>query len=146
MINARIVTSDVNTVNICRSKLKTYEYLKDEVFIPKYYNNIDDVNNYPVFIKPKVGQGAKGTKIIESKQELQLFFNEKNIICEYLPGDEYTIDCFTDKNGILKYLNIRSRDRIRTGISVRTTRINITSEIKNIAQKINNKFNFNGAW
>ena len=72
--------------------------------------------------------------------------NEKIIICEYLPGTEYTVDCFTDKNGKLLISQLRSRDRIRTGISVRSTKRETTEEVKKIANTINSHFEFNGAW
>ena len=148
-INAKIVTSDPDTVNTCRSKKKTYERLKNEDFVPKVYKKVSEVNNYPVFIKPTEGQGAHGAKKIDTEEELKFCLKhseEDLVICEYLSGTEYTVDCFTDKNGKLVFSNIRSRDRIRTGISVRSTKQKLTNEVKKIAKTINNYFNFNGAW
>lgn len=149
LINSKIVTSSVDTVNICRSKLKTYQTLKNEYFIPKFYLNVSDIKKYPVFLKPEEGQGAQGATKINNKRELNYHLensNEKIIICEYLPGTEYTVDCFTDKNGKLLISQLRSRDRIRTGISVRSTKRETTEEVKKIANTINSHFEFNGAW
>ena len=148
-INAKIVTSDVDTVNTCRSKKATYERLRNEGFVPKVYNNINDIKDYPVFVKPTEGQGAHGAKKIKSKEELEFYLThseEDLVICEYLSGEEFTIDCFTDKNGELIFSNIRSRDRIRTGISVRSTKQELNEEVKSIANTINEYFKFNGAW
>ena len=148
-INAKIVTSDLDTVNTCRSKKKTYERLKEEDFIPGVYKTIKEVDKYPVFIKPTEGQGAHGAQKIESYEELKYVLDhaeEDLVICEYLSGTEYTIDCFTDKNGKLVFSNIRSRDRIRTGISVRSTKQKLSNEVKRIAKTINKYFKFNGAW
>ena len=148
-INAKIVTSDIDTVNTCRSKKKTYERLKDEDFIPKVYKNAKDVDKYPVFVKPAEGQGSNGAKKVESKEELDFYLThteEDLVICEYLAGTEYTIDCFTDRKGKLVFSNIRSRDRIRTGISVRSTKQKLNSDVKKIAKTINKYFKFNGAW
>lgn len=148
-INAIIITSDKETVNICRSKERTYEHLKGESFVPKTYSRIKDIDKYPVFVKPKEGQGSQGAKKIINEQELKNYieeYDEDLIICEYLSGVEYTVDCFTDRNGKLLISNIRSRDRIRTGISVRSTKQRLTKEVKNIAKTINKYFKFNGAW
>ena len=147
-IKARIITSDKDTVNICRSKEETYKHLSNEKFIPKFYNDVVEITCYPVFVKPKIGQGAQGVKKIENKEQLavELSNNSDLIICEYLPGVEYTIDCFTDKNRQLRIANIRSRDRIRTGISVRSSKAKLDEKIVKISNIINEYFNFNGAW
>ena len=85
-INTKIVTSDKDTVNICRSKAKTYELLKNESFIPKTYDNPDQVDHYPVFIKPIEGQGAAGAQKIDSPEELNFALKKTPdiVICEYL--------------------------------------------------------------
>lgn len=148
-IKAKIITSDVDTVNICRSKKKTYELLKEEDFIPKTYKSVKFVDKYPVFVKPTEGQGANGAKKIESKEELKYYIKHYDgdlVICEYLSGIEYTVDCFTDRKGELRFINMRSRDRIRTGISVRSTKQKLNNKVKKIAQTINKYFKFNGAW
>lgn len=148
-INATILTSEKSTVEICRSKIKTYIYLKNENFIPKTFEAFDEVCKYPVFIKPDIGQGAKGAKIIRSKKELENILentNEKMVISEYLPGEEYTIDCFTDFKRKLRVVKMRNRKRIRLGISVNSEILKLDEEVLKIANIINSYFEFNGAW
>ncbi len=65
---------------------------------------------------------------------------------EYLPGKEYTIDCFTDRNGELKFAGIRQRKRIKSGISVNSITQKLPDEIKKIALEINRKLKFQGMW
>lgn len=147
-LHAEVVTSELETVRICRSKEKTYQYFEDSGFVPEYYSSIDKVNSFPVFVKPDVGQGSQGAMIIQNKKELELEF-EKNpglIICEYLPGNEYTIDCLTDNKGKLRVCCMRNRKRIRNGISVSSEKLNVPGEIRNIAEEINERLNFCGAW
>lgn len=55
-INAKVVTSPLKTVDICRSKAKTYEYFADCNFIPKTFADKEEITGYPVFVKPSVGQ------------------------------------------------------------------------------------------
>jgi uncharacterized protein (UPF0335 family) len=147
-IEAEVITSDKFTCEICRSKKKTYEYFKGEDFIPHMYDNIEDVEQYPVFLKPDVGQGSKGVALAQDYNEAVFHLNKnKNLlILEYLPGKEYTVDCFTDRHGEIRFLGMRERRRIKSGISVNSVSLEHDSEIKRIAEKINEKLNFRGAW
>lgn len=147
-INATILTSCRETVNICRSKSKTYEALEGCDFLPGVYSKISDID-FPVFMKPAVGQGAQGARLIHSKEELDFELSqtvEEQVLCEYLPGKEYTVDCFTDMNGILKYCAHRSRNRIKSGISVNSQLEAPNSRVNEIANSINQKLKFKGAW
>lgn len=137
------------SVDICRSKQKTYDVLEGLYFCPKVYKNAKDIKNFPVIIKPNKGYGSKGFKIINSKSDLEYELstrNEEQVICEYLSGDEYTIDCFTDKNNNLKYCASRCRNRVRNGISVNSTLEPYNQEIIDIALGISNKIIMRGAW
>lgn len=145
-ISAKIVTSPVETCEIARSKIKTYKTLKDTVKIPKIYN-INDNIPFPVFVKPDIGQGSKGARIINNKAELEIEYdkNKNIIICELLPGKEYTVDCFTGKSGDLLFAKGRTRARINNGISVNSAPAN-NNEFFKIAKKINSKIKFKGMW
>lgn len=147
-LRAQVITSPCETVEICRSKIKTYQHLSGEYFLPQVYNCADDVDQYPVFIKPAVGQGAQGARLIKSRTQLEeaLCDDVEYVICEYLPGEEYTVDCFTDRHGVLRVVKLRDRQRIRAGIAVRSSLMPEDESIRDIAQRINRKFSFNGAW
>lgn len=146
--HAQIVTSPFKTVDICRSKNKTYQFFSKETFIPKHYSKTDNISDFPVFIKPSIGQGSVGAKIINNKTEFlqEISGDIEYAICEYLPGEEFTVDCFTDRHGTLRACNLRKRERIKMGIAVRSRILPIDEKIKNIAEIINSKLVFNGAW
>ena len=57
-----------------------------------------------------------------------------------------TVDCFTDRHGALRIVSPRSRERIRAGIAVRSRNLPLTEEIRAIAEDLNRRFVFNGAW
>lgn len=147
-IHAQVIIADVFTTDICRSKEKTFEYFDEYSFIPRVYSNVDDVDHYPVFVKPAVGQGSNGAKKINNSKELSdaIELDRSLVICEYLPGEEYTVDCFTDRHGQLRVVKLRNRERIRAGISVRSRLFETDEKIRNIAKSINGKLNFIGAW
>jgi predicted ATP-grasp superfamily ATP-dependent carboligase len=147
-VNAAIITTELDTVKLCRSKVNTYRYFHSEDFVPKVYNDKQCIDSFPIFIKPDIGQGANGAKIINNFFELEnaIYENPNIVICEYLPGEEFTIDCFTDINGILRVCKLRNRKRIRTGISVSSDILPMNEEVMRIAKVINKKLKFNGAW
>lgn len=147
-IGCKVVSSELNTTQICLSKTTTYKNLMDSILTPKLFTSIEDVKEYPVFVKPDVGYGSRGAKKCKNKLELlnHLEDNPTSVICEYLPGEEYTVDCFTNFNGELLCAYPRIRARIMNGISVNTKPVFDNGEFINYAKKINSKIKFNGAW
>lgn len=147
-IHATVISADYETVSICRSKSTTYKYFQEYSFVPKLYDSVDDVESYPVFVKPDKGQGSVGAKKIHTLTELResVQQNKDLIICENLPGEEYTVDCYTDIKGQLRITKLRNRERIKAGISVRSRSLPLETEVRNIAEIINEKLTFKGAW
>lgn len=78
-----------------------------------------------------MGEGAKGAKRVDNKDELMLAVKKDTslMICEYLPGEEFTVDCFTDRRGRILYLNLRTRVRIKSGISVRSKNVQLDTKV-----------------
>jgi len=147
-IAAKQIGSPPETARICRSKYSTYQIFKEIINTPHIYETLEEVNEYPVFLKPDVGQGAMGVHSAKNVTEAS-FYLEKDpslLILEYLPGKEFTVDCFTDKFGELRFVGARERVRIMHGISVHTCPVNDNSEFYSIAKKINEKLIFRGAW
>ena len=152
-ILCQILTHDLKTLDICNDKVKTYNFfnLKKINFIPKIINKKNI--KFPIFIKKKVSHsGIDAYKINNNSEYINFFlFNNKDdyIVTEYLPGREFTIDCFSrDKKLLFKM--VRLRKRILGGISVNNeTIVNnnyLTSKINIIAKKINKLLTFKGAW
>lgn len=149
-LGCKVISSEVGTTDICSSKIKTYKRLKNVIKVPIVYPSIKDIITYPVFIKPDKGYGTRGVYKADNKEETVgfLYRNKgiKFVITEYLPGNEYTIDCFTDRNGNLRFFGPRVRTRIRNGISVNTKPIMNNLLFGKIAQKINQAISFRGSW
>ncbi|PLR90841.1 ATP-grasp domain-containing protein [Bacillus sp. T33-2] len=148
LVQAQVIASDLETAKICRSKKLMYRKFEQHSFSPRIYWRMSDVTNFPVFIKPDQGQGGQGVKKVNSFEELQncLGRNSSMVISEYLPGEELTVDCFTDRFGNIRVLSPRTRDRVFGGISVKSKFMETTGEISSIAHEINNRLNFRGYW
>lgn len=146
ILGVKIISSPLETCNICLSKKKTYNLLKDYINVPISYD-YDEVKEFPVFIKPECGYGSRDSIKINNKIELE-FYNstiKNNIICEYLQGDEFTVDCFSSNSNGLIYCEARKREKTVNGLSVLTTHIDLPY-VKNIGNIISNKLKFIGAW
>lgn len=146
-IKAEIITSDLETVRICRSKEKTYQYFASESFVPKVYNEKESFE-FPVFIKPDIGQGSQGARLVNNREELKSYLDkgQKFVIAEYLPGEEYTVDCISDGKHNLLACSMRNRKRIKSGISVSSEIIEMPEEVQKMVQIINKRLCFIGAW
>jgi predicted ATP-grasp superfamily ATP-dependent carboligase len=143
-----VVTSPVATCEVARMKSKTYEALGKEVPVPRSYSPKElTKNDFPVFLKPDVGQGSKGTQLAKDFAEVEFYLKKDPtlIILEYLPGKEYTVDCFTDKHGKLVFCAGRERIRISNGISVHAVNVK-NDQFRSFADKINKKLKFKGVW
>ncbi len=147
-INAVIATPGLEQALICRSKKKTYNLFSGYPFCPKIFSSLPGADELPVFVKPDDGQGGKGAMVVNSENVNLL--NEEllrdNVICELLPGEELTIDCFTDRKGELRFVGPRKRERVFGGISVRTSTVSLTPELSDIAAVISEKLKMNGLW
>ena len=144
-----VIASSLETVKICLSKEKTYQILQEVVKTPRVYDrNRIPQEAFPVFAKPDSGYGGKGTKRLENQGEVDAFIQGKEgiLVLEYLPGEEFTVDCFTDRKGKLLFSAARKRNRIRDGISVNTFFAENQAEFESMAMAINNAIPFRGAW
>ena len=106
-LHAEVIAPEIHTAEITRSKMATYRLFAGKLPIPALYSSREEIAHFPVFVKPDVGQGSVGAKKIS-----------KNVCMEYLPGQEYTVDCLTNDAGALVYVRGRKRNRIKNGICV----------------------------
>jgi carbamoyl-phosphate synthase large subunit len=148
LLTAKVISSDYKTVSTLRSKKETYKYYSNSVPIPRIYVDFNEITRFPVFIKPVIGQGSKGAIMVSSADDFNLYTQKSSddyIIMEYLPGDEYTIDCINNISGELLFCMPRKRSKIRNGISVKSELMDIP-EIIEYAHKISDLLEIKGPW
>lgn len=142
-----VVAPNFQTCEITRSKKKTYNLLGKILKTPRIFDSVEDILEYPVFSKPDIGQGAVGTKKIANIEEAEKEFSKKGqLLLEYLPGEEYTIDCFTNFAGKLIYAKARGRNRIKNGISVNAKFCREQKRFLELAEQINRQIKQRGGW
>ncbi len=152
-IGCKVIAPDAETTQICLSKSRTYKALEGIVKTPKTFAAADlfkaGESAFPVFAKPDIGYGSRGAKKITSVEDLKAHMDQypSCILSEFLPGKEYTVDCFTASNGELLFAAARERCRIMNGISVNTKPVKENAEeFEEFAKKINGVIKFKGAW
>lgn len=111
--------SDYDTIELCDNKYKFYEKIKNDFPTPKYSLSRDEVFEFPVFVKPIKGKGSRNVYLCNSKSELEFVIKKypEMLVCEYLPGKEYTIDVLSDMNGVPICAIPRERIETKDGIS-----------------------------
>jgi hypothetical protein len=143
----RVIGSPLETCRICCSKRATYEALSGILRVPRLYRTLDRVSQWPIFLKPDSGYGSRGTRRAGSREEAEFFLNrEKGLLAmEYLPGREYTVDCFTDRHRNLLFAGARERLRIQNGISVHSRPVE-GAAFQELAKTINDGLPLRGVW
>lgn len=143
-----LVNGDPETTSVTRRKSATYARFADYPWIPKHCRKAQAVARWPVVVKPDQGQGAQGVAVANCEREARAAMARiaEPILVEYLPGEEVTVDCFTDRHGKLVWTGPRTRERVRAGISMRSHLLVPEPEIENIAGTINGRLRLRGPW
>lgn len=169
----KLIVSDEDALFLANNKCLLYQHLKKKkIDVPKFFivNNKNqlkeaaiklDYGKVPVVIKPCIGNGSRGVRILdENADRFDLLFNHKPtsifstlsevinsigkkkmpqiLVSEYLPGTELTIDTIVEE-GILLDCLIRTRTTINSGISTSGKFINdkkVTNYINKIVSSI----------
>ena len=97
-IKTKLMLVERDAINITRSKNNTYRALHGTVPVPVLYDR--DNIKLPAFLKPNSSYGAQGTRKLNRISDLDsVEKSEDCVICEFLPGSEITVDCFSTKAG-----------------------------------------------
>ena len=118
---AKLIVSPKESVHTTRDKWLTSAFFNDigvkspASWIPETFDTTD--LEFPVFIKPRHGSGAKETHKINTVGELEFFLEkiDNPIIQEFLPGPEVTNDVICDFSGNIMAVVSRQRIEVRWG-------------------------------
>lgn len=144
---ATVVLPGREACETTRFKSRTYARLRGVVRVPEIYEAGEALSRLPVFVKPDRGQGAHGSALARTPGELAYAAGAlpDPLICEYLPGEEFTVDCFSDRERGLLFAGARQRLRLKNGIAVHTRTVDLP-EAREIAARIGAELAMRGAW
>lgn len=106
-IGVKSFVASESSVQICNDKFMTYKFLCENGFRTALtYENINTFIKaknekkigFPVFVKPSIGDGSRGTSKIENITKLEelVKYNDNLIIQEFLDGIEFDVDAYID--------------------------------------------------
>jgi len=145
---AYLVNGDPHSTQIARSKAATYALFDAEDWLPKLFLGLDEVQRWPVLLKPDQRQGGQGVTLVTDRvaAEVAVAALDQPLICEHLPGEELTVDCFSNWRGHLLYIGPRTRERVVGGIAMRSRRLPVSQEVRRIANVIHGRLKLRGPW
>jgi hypothetical protein len=146
-INTVVAVPGLKQAEICRSKRKIYSLFEGRSYCPVYFPDPKAIKAFPVYAKLDEGQGSKGAFVLESKERLDAIVNlEDYVFMEFLPHEELTIDCFTNRHGEVLFVGPRLRKRVFDGVCVNSITVECTEEIKAIAKDVSDTIGIRGSW
>jgi len=131
------VTPRAEIARLLLSKRATYARLGGAVAVPRLYTLQNA--QLPLFVKPDQGSGSRGSYVARSRDELSPALGDETLLCEHLPGDEYTVDCISDRSGVLLFANVRVRANIGRGVALGTRPVDepaVAEQVEAIARAL----------
>lgn len=151
-IEAKIIGQSKEVNEIVRFKDVTYKHFKDILPLGKIYDSCPQDEEFPIFAKPKKGQGSFNSLKLNNLDEYNSFFSQNKldefIVMENFLGQEFTIDCFSN-NGNILYFGARTREKTTRGISIQSTFVSdgkLNEEFRKYTDIISQNLNMNGIW
>lgn len=151
-IEAKVIGQSEEVNDIVRFKDVTYKHFENILPLGKVFDLEPRGDEFPIFVKPKKGQGSFNSLKLNTLDEYSSFFNQNKlddfVIMENLSGQEFTIDCFSD-NGKVLYAGARTREKTTRGISIQSTFVSNTSlneQFQKYANIISQNLSMHGVW
>jgi hypothetical protein len=147
-LGVHLVNGDPRAARVARRKSATYALLDDTPWVPRRYSDATEVDAWPVLVKPDLGQGGQGVTLAADPPALAIALATlpQPLACEYLPGEELTVDCFSDRHGCLLHVGPRDRERVLGGIVMRSRPLPRDPELDQIAATLNARLCLRGPW
>ncbi len=118
-VDTKVLISDEAVIRICRDKYNTQLFLSNHGFkTPNlYFQEQDKDFEFPLFIKPRSGSSSINAFRVNNMRELEFYaeYIQDPIIQEFIEGEEYTVDVFSDFKGNLVSIVPRLRIATRSG-------------------------------
>lgn len=146
--NLLVYLQDSETIEICHNKQKLARFFELEN-IPSPVTGSAEIfaitREFPLIAKPQRGEGGKDNFVIESKRDLE-FYAQKypdHVIQKFIPGEEYSVDWFSDKSGQPRLIIPRQRLVIRGG-EVMVSRITMDPAIIELVRRVGLRLKLKG--
>ncbi|HYG05373.1 MAG TPA: ATP-grasp domain-containing protein [Stenotrophomonas sp.] len=145
---AMLANGDPEACRIARSKRATLDMFAHTGWVPRRHDEAAAITQWPVAVKPDAGQGGQGFARADDAAMLAqaMAAVSQPLVTEYLPGEEISVDCFSDRHGRLLYVGPRSRERVVGGIAMRSRPLPADATVSAIAAAIHARLALRGPW
>lgn len=146
-----IFVPSTETYNILRFNIKTYKHFQDFLPVPRQFSE-DSLSstNEQIFVKAENNLATKNNILFENGKEAYSYFQQNPflIATEFLPGEEYTIDCYTNITRQLLCITVNKSNKTIKDVA---ETYEILSSLENqdfieMAHIINQHINLWGVW
>lgn len=146
LLDSEVMAPAPDMCRVCRSHAATFAFFSGKLAVPRQFRleELGDAD-FPVFIKVNDGStdGLVAVDLLQARDILRL--SPFASIFEYLPGTEYTIDCFTDGAGSLLFFSGRERRLVVNNRNIEA-RLAVNPIFRKFADTINVEMRLQGAW
>ena len=127
--------SPAECLRLCRDKQLLLDSVRGEVPVPTYepltQEAADRVDSYPRFVKPRLGAGSRGVAKIVRREDLEKQPKDGSVLLqEYLPGEEFSVDVYVRRDGVVVGAVPRERMKVDSGIAVASRTVNVPEVIQ----------------
>ena len=95
--------SPAEAIAICRDKVRTHDFLKSRGFPTPDVLSLEEArrHDFPMFVKPRAGSASMNAFQVTLLKELEFFadYVPDAIVQEFVRGEEFTVDVFSDWAG-----------------------------------------------
>lgn len=118
-----LMASPLPALEACNDKLTLMERLEGKVALAAYraYEGPASIHpgEYPVIVKARNGSGGTGVHVARRPEDLSLVPTDGSyMVQEYLPGTEYSVDVYIDRDRRVLASVIRERIRVDSGVAI----------------------------
>ena len=136
----QLVTSPESTLKDCYDKYQLMQVLEEVVPLVHFqlFDESTDIESldFPLIAKPRSGSGSRDITLIDNPADLHVIPRNGTFLLQgYLPGKEFSVDVFVNKNGKAIANVVRERIKVDSGIAVISQTL-IDQRISNMAAKI----------
>lgn len=161
-LGCRVLTENHTMIDIYYDKLSTIHYLRQRGIPVLKTSEISEMNgkcqfpnlSYPYFIKPRLGSGSRGIRVIHNESDFLNWDSDKScklgpyIAQEYLDHslEEYSCSCTYSKDGSLKdimAIQRKAMDSVTTKAEYNTTCEIVEESIRAIASRLGGQYVLN---
>lgn len=121
-MDVRVLAADEQTLAMTLDKWELVQACSFDVPTPKTRLCTERMiwdDPFPCVVKPRVGSGSHGVYVINDQAALDAVVrNGKNLIQEFLPGEEYSVDLYVGHSGAVHAAVPRLRLKVDSGVAI----------------------------